>query len=252
MEFFINELSIQEQYINIVSFEDAVIEFTKIVSKLNQAKCDSNFYKKGDFYYYKNAISGNDFRSSLGKIRDKFIKTSFQRIVFDKNNPQNWQNSQLHINTDAFFSKTLQINVTGQTLAEVTERKLRNSEDIFLILNFLNSTFTSNNTSIVKNESSQITIDCVDSNQQIEQWLQSNCIEEIVVKNISLFEKTSMHYKGAIIYIEKSTDRFWYLDTFHKTHYEVFDRAGGHLGEADLDGNLDRSKKDNSKRLDIK
>ena len=35
---------------------------------------------------------------------------------------------------------------------------------------------------------------------------------------------------------------------FHKTHYEVFDSTGKkHLGEADMDGNLDEDKSDTSK-----
>lgn len=39
---------------------------------------------------------------------------------------------------------------------------------------------------------------------------------------------------------------------FHKTHYEVFDSTGKiHLGEADLEGNLDVTKKDKSKKAII-
>ena len=66
------------------------------------------------------------------------------------------------------------------------------------------------------------------------------------------FTRTNTIVQGAPVYREISTGNHWYLDNFHKTHYEVFDASGNHhLGEADLDGNLDRKKKDRNKRVDI-
>ena len=54
--------------------------------------------------------------------------------------------------------------------------------------------------------------------------------------------------QGASVYKEIKTGRYWYKDMFHKTHYEVFNSTGKkHLGEADMDGNLDENKKDTSK-----
>ena len=55
--------------------------------------------------------------------------------------------------------------------------------------------------------------------------------------------------QGAKVYQELSTGRYWYLDNLHKNHYEVFSSTKRHLGEADLDGNLDVSKADSSKHL---
>jgi len=37
------------------------------------------------------------------------------------------------------------------------------------------------------------------------------------------------------------------LDNLHKNHFEVFNKEKEHLGEADLSGNLDMTKKDESK-----
>ena len=54
--------------------------------------------------------------------------------------------------------------------------------------------------------------------------------------------------QGASVYREIETGRYWYKDMLHKTHYEVFNSTGKkHLGEADMDGNLDENKKDTSK-----
>jgi len=55
--------------------------------------------------------------------------------------------------------------------------------------------------------------------------------------------------QGARVYEEISSKRFWYLDMLHKNHYEVFDAIRKHLGEANLNGILDISKKDKTKRL---
>ena len=57
--------------------------------------------------------------------------------------------------------------------------------------------------------------------------------------------------KGASAFKEIATGRYWYLDTFHKNHYEVFDSTGIHLGEADLNGNLDTNKADPKKRIQV-
>lgn len=63
------------------------------------------------------------------------------------------------------------------------------------------------------------------------------------------FTKTAINpQKGAPVYKEIATGRLWYKDTFHRDHYEVFDKLGkDHLGEADMNGVLDTNKKDCSK-----
>ena len=252
MEVFINELSIQEQYNNIEEFSAAVIVFTKIVSKLNEAKCKKTFFKKGDFYWYKKAIRNEDFRSSINKIKDKFISTSFKRIVFDRNNPKNWLDERVHSTIDNFISETLNCKVTGQSLAEISERRTQNSEKKYILLNFINSSFrNATNTKITKNEAISNSIDCVDSIENIKLWVEKNCIETPIVENTDRFEKTTKLVKGAPVYKELLTGYYWYLDTLHKSHYEVFNSQKEHLGEADLDGNLDTSKQDKSKNGNI-
>lgn len=54
--------------------------------------------------------------------------------------------------------------------------------------------------------------------------------------------------QGASVYKELATGYYWYMDNFHKTHYEVFDSFGKkHLGEASLDGIIDKGKADKGK-----
>ena len=254
MEVFINELSIHRQYNNIEEFSQAVLIFTKIVSKLNSSNCKYTFFKKGDFYWYRKAILNEDFRSSLNNIRDKFIKTSFTSIVFDRNNPKNWLDEQIHSNDDNFHSETLDSNVTGQTLAEISERQIQNTNKKYLLLNFQNSSFSKlTNTIIVKNEDRQIEISCVDTIENTLNWIKENCIVKLIVEDTERFERTSKQVKGATVYKEKETGYYWYFDTLHRNHYEIFNSQKEHLGEADLEGNLDTSKKDSFKngKIDI-
>ena len=75
-----------------------------------------------------------------------------------------------------------------------------------------------------------------------------------IIPNFSLegnsdFEITAIHpVQGASVYRQKRTGFLWYLDNFHKTHFEVFEHQGKrHIGEASIDGELDRSKKDSKK-----
>lgn len=65
------------------------------------------------------------------------------------------------------------------------------------------------------------------------------------------FQDTGLRYQGQHIYQENDSRYHWYMDNFHKNHYEVFDPTGKkHLGEADMKGVLDRSKADSHKRID--
>lgn len=72
--------------------------------------------------------------------------------------------------------------------------------------------------------------------------------------NVSVFERTNKIYpiSKRRIYLEKQTGRYWYYDYFHKDnkeHYEVFDKNGKHVGEADRNGNVDESKYDKGKTI---
>lgn len=74
------------------------------------------------------------------------------------------------------------------------------------------------------------------------------------LEDVYRFSRTNKIYPDSKqrIYLEKETGRYWYKDYFHKDnkeHYEVFDKEGNHLGEADVNGNLDESKCDKTKSI---
>jgi len=68
------------------------------------------------------------------------------------------------------------------------------------------------------------------------------------------FIKTGHHYQNMPIYKEIKTGYYWYNDYFHRTnkaHFEVFDAQGNHIGEASMQGILDRQRSDKTKLLNI-
>ena len=61
-------------------------------------------------------------------------------------------------------------------------------------------------------------------------------------------------FQGRNIYREYSTGHYWYIDNLHTgkaSHFEVFDEKRKHIGEANLDGDIDINKRDPNKKLKI-
>ena len=69
--------------------------------------------------------------------------------------------------------------------------------------------------------------------------------------NVSRFARAGQGGQSEPVYKELKTGNLIYLDHLHKTHYEVFDSQGKHLGEMSLNGDLDRTKADPNKRLNV-
>ena len=72
--------------------------------------------------------------------------------------------------------------------------------------------------------------------------------------DVSVFERTSYIYPKTKrrIYKKTSTGEYWYYDFFHKDnkeHFEVFNTTGQHVGEANINGEIDVTKKDAKKSI---
>lgn len=68
----------------------------------------------------------------------------------------------------------------------------------------------------------------------------------------SRYKRTRKLNKASVVYQEIQTGRYWYLDDFHKNHFEVFSPQGDHLGEASLETGLVNEKaRDGRKRFKI-
>jgi len=77
----------------------------------------------------------------------------------------------------------------------------------------------------------------------LDSWLSKNHIGTLSLSNNNNFEETKLFKQGKQVYQEIKTGNYWYLDNLHKNHYEVFDSNKNHIGEANLQGEIDRTKK---------
>ena len=284
MEIFINEVSLEGQYLNEAEFRDAVKTFTAIFLLINEKIQKKKLYKgeSAIFIKYK-AIRGFNFHTSLNLLKDKSLKTAFINIVFNKSNPQEWCTEQLHSSEDLFdclISDDNCKNVNDTSLAEVTERKLQNPKSEYLLINFPNSSSRmehpdiKNNcliTIIKNNDDNLICLDGIDSKLALECWLEHKLNlsqlkysfdstkpptdKQTILEDNKRFKRTNNKCQGRVIYLESNTERHWYVDNLHygqASHLEVFDKTGkNHLGEADLDGNINYSKSDSDKTIDV-
>ncbi len=284
MEIFINEVSLEGQYITEVEFREAIKIFNSIFELIYQKVKHTRLYTE-DSHIYANyeAIKGSSFQASLNQLKDKSLKQAFVNIVFNKLNPKQWRTEQLHSLEDLFDLLTINNDykdVRSTSLAEVAERKLQNYQKEYLLINFADSSFKITHPNIknccfitiVKNndEVHKIFIDGIDSKFSLECWLEDKLNlskleysihtiepprdEQTILQDNTRFQKTSLKWQGRYIYYELTTGRYWYVDNLHfgkASHLEVFDKKGFHLGEADLQGKIDTDKKDKNKTIDL-
>lgn len=98
-----------------------------------------------------------------------------------------------------------------------------------------------------------IKVPCYKDWGSLWEYLEEKQLFLFSLKDTTKFEKSSYTVQGATVYKEKTTGRYWYMDNLHKTHYEVFDHLGKkHIGEAGLDGVIDKTKADTDKKPILK
>ncbi len=145
MEIFINEVSLEGQYLNDAEFKEAVIVFKAIFDLINEKIKDKQIYKEDSkFFVNYEAVKGSNFNQSLNQIKDKSLKLAFMNVCFNKLNPKEWRKEQVHSSTDLFdclMSNEQYKTVNDTSLAEVAERKLQNTHSKYLLINFINSSF---------------------------------------------------------------------------------------------------------------
>jgi hypothetical protein len=278
-------VSLEGQYLNEEEFRDAVKTFTAIFLLINEKIQQKKLYKEeSSIFINYEAIKGSNFHASLNVIKNPELKRGFINIVFNKLNPKEWRTEKLHSPKDLFdclISDDNYKNVSDTSLAEVTERKLQKTDSEYLLINFPNSSFRMAHPdirnicliTIIKNndEINQICLDGIDSKLSLECWLEHKLNlskleysldseepprdEQTILRDTIRFRKTSSRCQERVIYYELTTGRYWYVDNLHNgtaSHLEVFDKTGkNHLGEADLNGNINYSERDFKKNIDI-
>ena len=256
MEFFINELSLEGQFHSDRAFEQAVVLFIEIFSYIREKIKEKKLYKDS-LFANRTAIKNENFQASFNRIKNRDIKEAFKRIIFDKLNPRDWRREQVHPGDINYRCPMLDnCCVTDTSAAETAERKLLHPETEKVLINFTCSQFEKFpglTLRVIKEDEHDVSIDVpfVERKEHIHTLVVFE-LEPIdsYLRNPSRFRKTPIIIQGRAVFEEIETKRLWYLDNFHKTHFEVFDRNIKHLGEASLEGILlDRKrnpKKDNT------
>ena len=109
-------------------------------------------------------------------------------------------------------------NIYGSSLAESYERDK-------VVISFIHSDFSTNILNVSKN-GTVISIDNLfDSGHYLSVAKSKGIIIPFSLKDKTRFNKTTLIFQGQSIYQEASTNYYWYLDNFHKKHYEVFNNT---------------------------
>lgn len=83
-----------------------------------------------------------------------------------------------------------------------------------------------------------IKIDFVTNFIEFKEWVKTNHITKFSIRDEKFFQKRpEIIVKGAIVYYEIQSKRYWHLDTFHEyIEYEVYNDQGIHIGTSDENG----------------
>jgi len=252
MRFFINELSIQGQFRNVDDIEAAVNSILNIFDKIKVIlNGQNNLQSTDNTLLFDMQFRHNErFWESIQQIRKKEAKDRFKLLI---KNLVSWNNTQLHNLTDRFVVENLNnLEVQGTSIAEATELMLSDSLRKCFIINFIRSSFSSHGVlQIVKNGdiNNKTSLNTFCDKSQIDSVIHIP-YDHYIRNNPGEFINTGKHCSkcGTPIYMD-SKNRFWVLDSFHKTHYEIYNSIKEHLGIADLNGNVDRTNPEHGRKL---
>lgn len=248
MEIFINEHSLHGQYQTQTEFATAIREFMGVFSVVSEKQVEA--YKNNMVLLNRPAFLNEKFVSSLERLADKSLKVAFKEIVFNKTNPKDWQQAQVHDNTQAYACFQLDDFVDGTTLAEVAERTLVSGEVERVLVNFCPCCFSGGGAIEVlkNNEETSIALPWVETKSELERWFPAVRPESLLESPVRFRRTSYLNPKtNTPIFEELATRHFWAFDNFHRNHFEVWDSQKNHLGEADLNLILDRTKNDPNK-----
>ncbi|KJU87658.1 hypothetical protein MBAV_000148, partial [Candidatus Magnetobacterium bavaricum] len=105
--------------------------------------------------------------NNLGELKKLFMEI-YNKITY-------WGNNRLTNIADSFYCIETHLNITNTSIAELAERKLKNKNSKYLLVNFTNSIFKNYDSGTInKNEPIHIKIDCIDNDKDASIWLERN------------------------------------------------------------------------------
>lgn len=244
VDILLNELSLSGQCNSREEFIEKILpSFIEVLDEI-QSIPDATIYKKEDFWLSKvtntdtiyDILTGNLSRQypSIRKFKRQLLSTLFAKPY--------WEKTRKHSPKDSYTYGGN--NICNHSVAEACERDK-------IIVSFKDSDlFQAAILHILKNNSKQIIIDNLFNAGHCQNVLNQRGITcQFSLKYNIRFQKTEKIYQGQPIYKETYTGYYWYLDNFHRNHYEVFDSKKQHLGIANMKGQIDPTKKVNGRTL---
>ncbi|MDL2312813.1 hypothetical protein LJC68_08055 [Bacteroidales bacterium OttesenSCG-928-B11] len=243
MEILLNELSLSGQFVSEDDFvKQGLTPFVTLISTIKEHP-GNIILKRQDFWQSKVTARETIHDIFVGKssrINDEIRKS--KTLLAALINEPFWENMRRHNAPDAY-----EINGTDifdSSIAEACERDR-------VIVSFIHTDFSSTNLSVLKNKKKLQIDNLFNSGHYFTVAKNKGLIVAFSLKNASIFTRTSLIEQGQTVFREILTNRYWYLDNLHKSHYEVFDDIGNHIGVADLLGNVDTTKQDPKKTIKI-
>jgi hypothetical protein len=262
-QFFLNELSIEGQFASSDEFATALSVLNGVLGRI----ADTTFEKKAFIdptFYTRQPTANSVFSSCLEQVPDKSARLLFKRLTRDRLNCSNWREEIFH-DIDSYYIWEGEL-VSDTSVGELSERCIQGHNG--LLVNFAHSRFPSGHAiKILKEPAQEVSLEAAcDVGGLNEFWRKHPELgvttydpgcgrkptdDETILKDRARFHKTKLLNHGRAVYLERSTGLYFCVDNMHRygAHLEVFDAQGKHYGEADLAGEVDRSKIDTTKVL---
>lgn len=238
MDILLNELSLSGQYASKEKFVEEILPTLIGVLDEIQELSNATIYKSQEFYLSRVTKGDTIYSILVGDLSRQYpslrkIKLQFRSLLFA--DPY-WEATLKHSESHSY---TYEGNdICNHSVAEACERDK-------IIVSFRDSTnFSSQSLIVLKNSTEEIILDNLFNAGHYSNVLHhKGIIYRFSLKDDTRFKKDGRIVQGQNVYREIGTGYYWYLDNFHKNHYEVFDGSNQHIGTANMDGNIDRSKK---------
>ncbi len=254
MHIFINELSLDNQFLAMDDFKTSLREVYTILDAINAMNIEKHIFHS-ELLWCQSVMNGELFSQVFNKLPDKSLQTAFNNILKNKLNSKPWTATRVHQSTDSY--KCRKVNVTDTGIAEVAERSYRDGRRKCLLINFSHSRFSSKKFRVLKEGAFRKFVDATSTCDDFGLWTINNGLAtprydttsvnpprdyHSVLSDPIRFAKTNKPpVQGRAVYEELLTGKFYYVDNMHSgqsAHLEIYDSNSKHVGEATLDGRL--------------
>lgn len=218
-----------------------------LLKRIKQQQDATLYYDEENFATFLEKCQDVTTATYLQKPANMLRQTLGKTAREIKNNPYRQQDCHYFTwKIDESF-----VTNANHIVSEIAERIYQFPDNVCLLIIFANTLSTRRAFLTVFKDAPHIHglpdkfvhIPFVTDQDELEIWLATHHQPDFSLLNKNRFQRTSMVSQGKPIFRELTTGCFWYLDNLHKNEYEVFNSQYQHIGVANLEGEIDYSKK---------